>query len=324
MRKSITYLAIFAIPVVIFTVLFAIHWGDENTAISRSTHHQAIAPHTPWSAPTKSLKYLTQFPRVAATPNDIPVIAFHGINTHHDGYSMTQLEFDRICQFLMHRGFHTITADQYADWYRNKKTRLPSHPILIGFDDGRLDSYVGADSILAKYHMHATAFIITGVTIPSPNNFYLSWGELNTMKKTGRWSIQFHANHGHVKVQIDAKGHTGAFYGNLIYDPKTKTTETFNHYQERVSGDIMTGLRVMQSRGYSSPVMALPYNNDGALTCPKCARWLVGFLNQHFAVSFVNSAKLTPNEEPRFDCGPTTKFSSLYRYLVNPTEANAA
>ena len=63
---------------------------------------------------------------------------------------------------LVHLGYHSISIQQYADWHSGKKINLPSRPILITFDDGRSDSWTGADQVLARYHMRATIFIITG------------------------------------------------------------------------------------------------------------------------------------------------------------------
>ena len=48
-------------------------------------------------------------------------------------------------------GFHAISIAQYARFAGGDVTALPDRPILITFDDGLLDSYQGADAILARY-----------------------------------------------------------------------------------------------------------------------------------------------------------------------------
>ena len=43
-------------------------------------------------------------------------------------------------------GFHAISIAQYARFAGGDVAALPDRPILITFDDGRLDSYQGADA----------------------------------------------------------------------------------------------------------------------------------------------------------------------------------
>ena len=96
-------------------------------------------------------------------------------------------------------GFHAISIAQYARFAGGDVAGLPDRPILITFDDGRLDSYQGADAILARYGMRATMFVITayaGAAKPG----YLSWPQLRAMAGGGRWDVQEHAHAGHVRI----------------------------------------------------------------------------------------------------------------------------
>ena len=57
-------------------------------------------------------------------------------------------------------GFHTLDAETYARFARGEDVALPSRPVLVTFDDGRLDSFRGADAVLERYGMRATMFAI--------------------------------------------------------------------------------------------------------------------------------------------------------------------
>ncbi len=94
----------------------------------------------------------------------VPVLLYHGIDAvprSREPYSTTPAEFARQRAMLSGDGFHAISIAQYARFAGRDVEELPDRPILITFDDGRLDSYQGADAILARYGMRATMFVIT-------------------------------------------------------------------------------------------------------------------------------------------------------------------
>ena len=107
---------------------------------------------------------------------------------------------------------------------------LPKRPILITFDDGRLDSYRGADKILAEHGFRATMFAIAGF-VEEDSPFYLTWDELRAMATSGRWDVQEHAGVGHVNVRYDAAGHEGPAYAYRQYTPG-EGLETFARVQD--------------------------------------------------------------------------------------------
>ena len=86
---------------------------------------------------------------------------------------------------------------------------LPKRPILITFDDGRLDSYRGADKILAEHGFRATMFAIAGY-VEEDSPFYLNWDELRRMAKSRRWDVQEHAGIGHIERALRRRRARGA------------------------------------------------------------------------------------------------------------------
>src|SRR5689334_22600354 len=110
---------------------------------------------------------------------------------------------------MLHQaGFHTVSAQQYYAFLHGHTNDLPSRPILITFDDGKLGSYQGADQVLAANGFRALMFVIAGAV---GHTTYLTWDELRTMQASGRWDLEEHAGYGHVQVAY-ATGKSGAYY----------------------------------------------------------------------------------------------------------------
>ena len=146
-------------------------------------------------------------------------------------------------------GFHAISIAQYARFAGGDVAGLPDRPILITFDDGLLDSYQGADAILARYGMRATMFVITA-NADAAKPGYLSWPQLRAMAAGGRWDLQEHAHAGHVRIPTGPGGRTGPYYANLIY--RNGARERFSAFKRRVSSDILAGRRLMAYRSPAS------------------------------------------------------------------------
>ena len=196
----------------------------------------------------------------------VPVLVYHGLhgvsNQARDPYAIAPSEFGRQMAMLAADGFHTISIAQYVRFREGNVAQLPDRPILITFDDGRVDSYQVADPVLARYGMRATMFVITA-NAASAKPGYLDWTQLARMAASGRWSVQEHAHAGHVLIPTGPRGATGPFYGNLLY--RNGVRETFTAFKRRITGDVLTGLRLMQSHipGYQPFAFAVPYGSYG-------------------------------------------------------------
>lgn len=302
--------------------------------INPTPHGRGVRLHGgsgPTPAPNVSLTAaeLSQFTPPPAYGGAIPVLVFHGIGNWQDRYTVSQDNFARELALLQHLGYHTISTNQYAAWRRGEKVKLPSRPILITFDDGRFDSWRGADRVLARYRMRATMFVITGPVVRH-NLFYLKWNEIQQMQRSGRWDIQFHANNGHVDVVDDAKGNIGAYYAVLEYS--NGHMESLAHYRARVENDIVTGLATMNRHGYYNlPTMAMPYGEYGQVDAhsnPRVKPVLSKILTKYFVADFVQSGHArTPystrgtGRAIRYQLHTTTTLSELYGFLLGEDPA---
>jgi peptidoglycan/xylan/chitin deacetylase (PgdA/CDA1 family) len=226
----------------------------------------------------------------------VPVLCYHGIhgggNPATDPYSISQAEFGRHMAMLSGDGFHAISIAQYARFAAGDLAGMPDRPILITFDDGRIDSYQGADQLLARYGMRATMFVITA-NAAGPRPGYLGWQQLAAMAAGGRWDLEEHAHAGHVLIPTGPGNQTGPFYANLLY--REGTREKFTAFKRRVSSDILTGRSLMASHvpGFEPLAFAPPYSNYGQqrTNYAPIPAWERSWLLRTFGVVFVQDRR---------------------------------
>jgi poly-beta-1,6-N-acetyl-D-glucosamine N-deacetylase len=262
--------------------------------------------------------------RLLPVPHDaVPVLAFHGVNDNNDHYSVSSEQFAEQMAMLRRAGFESISIADYVRFLQGVGENLPKRPILITFDDGRLDSYRGADKILAENGFRATMFVIAGHT-EEHSSFYLNWGELRWMMKSGRWDVQEHAGVMHENVTYDAAGHEGPAYAYRQYRPG-EGLETFAEFRARVRRDILWAKSTMSDElpGFMPWAFAVPfgsYGNDGTNDA-RIPGFMRRFLERNFQAVFMTepSAYSTPASRtaalPRFEIHGDTRTDDLYRWL---------
>ena len=143
-----------------------IEHDPEPSAAYRPSRCDVVALHSwpSWRAGAPGRRPPRPDARVHNYRGVVPVLVYHGIAPQPaagDAYSIGQAEFARHMAMLDRNGFHAISIEQYAGFVAGDVDGLPNRPILITFDDGRLDSYQGADAVLERHHMRATMFAIT-------------------------------------------------------------------------------------------------------------------------------------------------------------------
>ncbi len=299
---------------------------NSHARFDRKYHSQPYAaPQVAFSAATTA-RYAPAAPFTGA----VPVLVYHGINENNDQYSVSREEFARQMAMLDLAGYKTITIKQYLRFREGDSTGLPERPILITFDDGRLDSYRGADAVLEQHDMTAVMYVITA-PVKAGNAFHLSWSELHRMQRSGRWDIQPHAHAGHRTVVTDPAGDSGPFYANRRYT-KTDGIETFPAYTQRVATDIYDVKDDFKNQGLDSDTFAVPFGDHGqSATDPRVEPFLDQLLATQFRVVFVqadsNDPRYTRPTGPasRYELFTATTTDMLHRWLVrhNPAEQRA-
>jgi hypothetical protein len=259
----------------------------------------------------------------------VPVLVYHGINSDSNAISTTTRVFAEQMLALKTAGFHAITLDQYVNFVHGDYKGLPAKPVLLTFDDGRLDTYQAADNVLRKYGFHATMFTFAAWPTSNPG-FNLRWDELRSMQASGIWSVQEHGGHGHEYVPYDAQGKTGGVYSYREYFPGPKGhpghLESFADFQERVTSSILWGAQHFGTEipGFRPTAFAVPEANYGqaGTNDPRIPRFMLPWLRQHFTVIFggdyLNGSskapiltRFTPEVSYRITMGPKETLSAL-------------
>lgn len=311
-------LALLLLPLSLIPFLLVVPQMVESRELYDRRHNSGPLP-----APEVVLTpaQLQRFQPVAAYRGAIPVLAYHGIRDERDGYSVSRRTFAEQMAALKRMGFTTISTEQFVRFRRGDTRGLPARPLLITFDDGRLDSYRGADRVLAENGFQATMFVITS-HVERKNPFYLTWGEIHKMDDSGRWDIQPHAHEGHAKVAYGSLGNTAPFYAVRRYT-ESKGLETFADYERRVSEDIFAARDRMIEQGFEPRAFAVPYGNYGQRESndPTIAPYLKALLERQFGVYFVQDEENDPEyagrwgEAVRYEVHSETTTDRLYMWL---------
>jgi peptidoglycan/xylan/chitin deacetylase (PgdA/CDA1 family) len=144
----------------------------------------------------------------------VPILCYHQIRewTASDSkrakdYIVPPTNFRDQMKLLADNGYHTILPDQLYD-YLLKGNTLPSKPIMISFDDTRLEQYTIAREEMNKYGFKGVFFIMT-VSLGRPG--YMTKEEVKQLADAGNIIGSHTWNHSNVKnysgndwkIQID-------------------------------------------------------------------------------------------------------------------------
>lgn len=267
----------------------------------------------PLAAPANVLtaNEVDAFKPLPAFTGQIPVLVYYGINDSGNGFAVSQRTFAAQMAMLRLAGYRTISIGQYNAFQHGDAQGLPARPVLITFDGGRLDSFRGADRVLAREGFRATMFVITGA-IANRNPTYLNWTELHRMQSSGRWDIQPETDHGHTKVTIDARGDQAPFYAARRYLRSTGE-ETFSDYQRRVAGDLFALAAQFKAQGFSTAAIAVPFGDYGqqeAGNDPRVVPFTLGLMKAQFGTVFVQAPGDNPAYTKPTDGGPQQRWEA--------------
>jgi peptidoglycan/xylan/chitin deacetylase (PgdA/CDA1 family) len=102
------------------------------------------------------------------TPRVLTVLNYHriddplrpGFDTFKSNVSATPAEFVRQMDYVC-RNYNAITGEHLLDWLHGRRD-LPSHPLIITFDDGYHDNLEFALPVLMARNLPALIFLTTG------------------------------------------------------------------------------------------------------------------------------------------------------------------
>jgi peptidoglycan/xylan/chitin deacetylase (PgdA/CDA1 family) len=226
------------------------------------------APRAPSPAPKVELSAEEQQVWAPLPPDRsaVPVLLYHGIGPPSDfansadaTYGVDQDDFAQQMTMIKHAGYQTIDLPTFLGFVRGDQVELPPRPLLLTFDDGRADSWTGADSVLKELGFNGVMLVDVG-RVDDGDPEYLTWHELETMQASGRWELQLHAGHGHKQIQYGPDpDDIGPFYA---YE---QPGEHFDAWRDRVRSDIRWGQDTLADHvaAYRPLAFAPPYGSYG-------------------------------------------------------------
>lgn len=242
------------------------------------------------------IQVIHRSPAVWKRTKDVPVLVYHEMNNgckptaarcvSHDPETVSTNQFRREMNYLVVKGYHTITLTQYEHWLANPSSNLPAKPILLTADNGIGNFLEGAQPILAHDGMTATAFLVTGFAdgaaghcepprrlgghafnvqpgCGSENKGWdLTWPELRALSPRV-WSFALEAGQSGHFVQ-DYAPHCQMFDTCLL------PGETIPQYHKRVTSEINGGIteakKELGSR-FNQNAWVVPYSDLGYPQC---------------------------------------------------------
>jgi peptidoglycan/xylan/chitin deacetylase (PgdA/CDA1 family) len=209
----------------------------------------------------------------------VAVLLYHGIGrASTDGggsrFVISRTRFAEQMRALDAAGYRAITCRMLERYLTTGRRRnLPRKPILITFDDGRLDAMLQADQILRDTHLRATMFVIAK-RAEDGALYYATAGELRGYVRSRRWEVENHTYDLHSAQQA------GRFSHSALATPHAG--ETLSHYRRRISRDLD---RAQRSLGH--PIaFAYPFGDWGEEAPAGAARVLRGVLRKRFQLAF--------------------------------------
>ena len=129
----------------------------------------------------------------------VPIFMYHHVshkpttNLLDYNLTVTTADFDQQLTWLQKHGYHSISQTELFDAFYYGKA-LPTHPVMLTFDDGYEDVYTDALPVLLAHHYRGVFYIITGMI----GGRYMTWAQVRTLARVGM-QIASHTIH-HVNI----------------------------------------------------------------------------------------------------------------------------
>jgi len=112
----------------------------------------------------------------------VPVLCYHRIENDHKGdYTVSPATFTAHMKVLADSGYHSIQPAQLYDYLVYNKP-LPEKPVMITFDDSRVEHATIAAPVMEKYGLRGVFFIMT-ITYNKKN--YMTKDQIALLAKAG-------------------------------------------------------------------------------------------------------------------------------------------
>jgi peptidoglycan/xylan/chitin deacetylase (PgdA/CDA1 family) len=118
----------------------------------------------------------------------VPILMYHYVRVVDQaadplgyGLSVTPDQFAAQVKWLHGSGYDTIQMSALAACIRGEAP-CPAHAVALTFDDGYMDAYTAALSVLQEYGATATFYIVSGFV---GHDAYMGWDEIRALRAAG-------------------------------------------------------------------------------------------------------------------------------------------
>lgn len=202
-KKRFYNFIILGLTLTLIIIAIIIIATKDNTASNKdipstsdtSVTNEVIQTATTTTTTTEKVK--DRFDGLKLTINTIgvPVLYYHSINEPETNeVTLSKEKLREQLKFVKDSGYTTLTISELNSYIKND-IPIPEKSIVITFDDGYMDNYTNAFTILKELDMKATIFVITsGID----DGYYLSSSQIKELANYGI-DIQSHTvNHVHL------------------------------------------------------------------------------------------------------------------------------
>ena len=146
--------------------------GDPGKAIQPETENKSAVVN----------KQTPNTPAQILAKHQVPVLCYHRITDGRKGdYTVSPATFSAHMKVLADSGYHAVSPAQLYDYLVYNKA-LPAKPVMITFDDSRVEHREIAAPVLEKYGFRGVFFIMT-ITYDKKN--YMTKEQIAQLAKTG-------------------------------------------------------------------------------------------------------------------------------------------
>ena len=205
------------------------------------------AAQTPSSSASSSVASAPAEVANPARDQAVPVLMYHHILPKPSNFiAISPATFDAQMKYLHDNGWHAISIAQLQAFVETGK-RLPSKPVLITFDDGRMNQITYGVPILKKYGFTATFFVVQK-WINSSSVYFMHAPQLKQLQADG-YDLESHTTNHMMMYRFHSKS-TGKY--EPLASMKARMWTPTN------------GMRVWMDSSFSGqPVTALAYPGGG-------------------------------------------------------------
>ena len=240
----------------------------------------------------------------SASDQAVPVLMYHHIMPQpNNSIAITPATFDAQMKYLHDNGWHPVSIAQF-NAFVEKGEPLPAKPVLITFDDNRMNQLTYGVPILKKYGFTATFFVVKK-WVDATSSSFMHESELKQLIADG-FDVESHTTN-HIQIHPSKLKSTGK-------------TESYSSMKSRY-WEPTEGMRTWMDATFDGKVTALAYPggryNAEAERLMKDAGYTVAFTTNDGYVTYKGQS---PYALPRWNTGARNTSLATFKGILKGAE----